>query len=220
MPVWKLPPSNPFIVIMIKMVHEHKAWYSRGYLPHFNATDVIQTINFRLADSLPSIELERLEQELKLNPNQEKSEYIEAYLDTGHGECWLKDSLVAETVQESFLYFDKQRYNLLAWVVMPNHVHVMIEMFHKYPVAGIVKSWKSFTAARINRLLGRAGRFWARDYFDRYIRNVEHYNNAVHYIHMNPVKAGLVTKPEDWPFSSAKYHAGLKTSGPYGNQST
>ena len=190
------------------MTREPKAWYSRGYHPHFDAKDVIQTINFRLADSLPTIELERLEQELKLAQDQEKFERIEACLDVGHGECYLKDPRVAEIVQSALLFFDNQRYRLLAWVVMPNHVHVMVEVYDEFPIADLVKSWKGFTAREINKLLGKQGSLWGRDFYDRYIRNEEHYNNAINYIHMNPVKAGLVAKPKDWPFSSAKYHAG------------
>jgi REP element-mobilizing transposase RayT len=192
----------------IKMTQEHKAWYSRGYHPHFDSLDVIQTINFRLADSLPTIELKRLQQEMTLKPDSERLEYIEACLDKGHGECYLNNPRIAQVVEGALLFFDNQRYHLVAWVIMPNHVHVMAEMFDKYPIAGVVKSWKGFTAREANKILGRSGEFWERDYFDRFVRNEEHYYNAMSYIHMNPVKAGLVEKPEDWPFSSARFIAG------------
>lgn len=68
----------------------------------------------------------------------------------------------------------------------------------------IVRSWKSFTAHECNKLLGRSGRFWQREPFDRYIRNKQHFQRAVSYIEENPVKAGLCRKPEDWQWSSAR----------------
>jgi len=191
------------------MTHEYKQWYSRGYHPHFDSKDVIQTVNFRLAGSLPTIELKHLEHELKLKPDQERLDYIETCLDAGHGECYLENPLIAGIVQNALLYFDNQRYRLYAWVIMPNHVHVMLGLLEGYQLPEVVKSWKGFTAREANKVLGRKGQFWHRDYFDRYIRNEEHYNSALHYIHMNPVKAGLVENPADWPFSSAGYsHAG------------
>ncbi len=67
----------------------------------------------------------------------------------------------------------------------------------------VVQSWKRYSAHRINGCLGRTGTLWARDYFDRYIRDESHFNRALAYIRNNPVKAGLCAKPEDWPFSSA-----------------
>ena len=86
---------------------------------------------------------------------------------------------------------------------MPNHVHVLVEINAEYQLSQIVHSWKSFTAKEANRILGTSGRYWQPDYFDRFIRDDAHYVNAVAYIHQNPVKAKLVTKPEDWPYGSA-----------------
>lgn len=88
-----------------------------------------------------------------------------------------------------------------------NHVHTLIEPLEGNPLARIVHSWKSYTAKEANRILGRAGRFWSPEYFDRYIRDERHLVNAISYIHHNPVKAGLAEQPEDWPFSSAKLWA-------------
>ena len=68
-----------------------------------------------------------------------------------------------------------------------------------------MQSFKSYTAHEANRLIGRRGKFWLDDYFDRYIRNGEHYRKAVAYIENNPVKAKLCSKPEEWPFSSARF---------------
>ena len=107
-------------------------------------------------------------------------------------------------VEENWLHFDNQEYRLLAWVVMPNHVHLLVEIWQT-PQAQLVKDWKGFTARRINRLLGRSGKLWQDDYWDRYIRDEAHYRKVVHYIEANPVKAGLVKTPEQWPFSSARF---------------
>jgi putative DNA methylase len=79
----------------------------------------------------------------------------------------------------------------------------MIEQIEGYRLDRIVHSWKSFTAKQINRRLNSDGRVWARDYFDRYVRDEPHYLNALYYIENNPVKAGLVRLAEDWVHSSA-----------------
>ena len=88
---------------------------------------------------------------------------------------------------------------------MPNHVHVLVATTAEHELGAIVRFWKSKSAARINALLGREGALWARDYFDRYIRDGKHFEANKHYIEMNPVVAGLCDKPEAWPYSSAGY---------------
>ncbi|MHB1294828.1 MAG: REP-associated tyrosine transposase [Anaerolineae bacterium] len=113
-------------------------------------------------------------------------------------------------VQSALLYFDAQRYRLFAWVIMPNHVHVLLETLAGWTLAGVVASWKTYTGRRLSALLPGSGRsgtchqVWHREYWDRYIRNARHFNVTMQYIHDNPVKAGLATKPEDWPWSSAR----------------
>jgi REP element-mobilizing transposase RayT len=110
-------------------------------------------------------------------------------------------------VEAALLHFDGARYRLLAWCVMPNHVHVMIETLEGFPLADVLHSWKSFTANQANKLLGRPGEFWQREYFDRYIRHAEHFQQAVAYIEENPVKAGLARIKTEWPWSSARVRA-------------
>ena len=87
---------------------------------------------------------------------------------------------------------------------MPNHVHTLFTPAAEFEMSGILHSWKSFAAHECNKFLRRSGRFWAREPFDRYIRNERHFHNALAYIEDNPVKAGLCEKPEDWPWSSAR----------------
>jgi putative DNA methylase len=117
----------------------------------------------------------------------------------------LRDERVATLVQDAFLHFDGERYRLLAWVIMPNHVHVIIETMKAHSLSKVVHSWKSYTANFANRILQREGAFWGEDYFDRFIRNNEHFAYALQYVHNNPVKAGLCKRAQDWKFSSASW---------------
>ena len=139
----------------------------------------------------------------------QQHERIQDYLDAGHSSCVLRHEHVASLVQAALLHGDDVQYRLLAWVVMPNHVHVLVEMLPGYPLYQVVQAWKSVTARRANVLLGRKGTLWQRDYFDRYIRDERHMERAIVYIHGNPVKAGLVARAEDWPFGSARWTAAL-----------
>ena len=96
----------------------------------------------------------------------EKQRRLEHYLDVGHGACYLRDARIAQLVQGAFWHYDGTRYRLLAWVVMPNHVHVLIEVWQT-PLGKILKDWKSYTAKDANKILRREGTFWEDDYFDR-----------------------------------------------------
>jgi len=145
-------------------------WHNRGYVPHFDSTRVLQHVTFRLADSLPKAVLGRLEDELKLvaadKRDSARREKLDTWIDAGHGACILRDAAIAEIVQNSLLCFDAERYRLLTWVVMPNHVHALIEPLSGWTVAKIVASWKRFTARKINACRSECGRngrrVWAR----------------------------------------------------------
>jgi REP element-mobilizing transposase RayT len=187
-------------------------WHSRGYLPHFESSDVTQHVTFHLADSLPQTVLLRLEAELKTLPAEkrdvERRKRIDAWIDAGHGSCVLRKPAIAGMVQGSFLTFDSQRYRLLAWVVMPNHVHVLFQPMNGWTVAKIVAAWKKFTARKIcddrrGSSEDSVAPVWHREYWDRYIRDQTHLQQVTEYIHLNPVKTGLVATPENWPWSSA-----------------
>jgi REP element-mobilizing transposase RayT len=123
------------------------------------------------------------------------------------GCCALKHPLVATVMMETLEKYDPERYRLIAWCIMPNHVHVLIEPRTSLPK--IVQSWKSYTGRwgmeRNAELgLGVPGKaFWMRDYWDRYIRDESHFQRVVDYIHWNPVNAGLCREPHDWPWSNA-----------------
>ena len=179
---------------------QHKYWHSRGYLPHCDTPGLLQAITFRLADSLPAEALSRLHQETS---DAKRRRSIEALLDAGHGACWLCQQSIADTVENALLHWDGQRYRVLAWCVMPNHVHVLIETIAGWPLPGVLQGWKSFAAKAINKHLSRTGKVWMADYYDRYIRDDSHLAATIAYIHNNPVKAGLVTDATHWPHSSA-----------------
>lgn len=197
-------------------------WNSRGYLPHFDRKDCLQSITFRLNDSLPKSKLDQLESFLTTLPKetdkeQAKRQQIETWLDSGMGSCALRHPLVAEKVENALLHFDGDRYQLIAWCIMPNHVHALIEP--AIELSKIVQSWKSFTArwakprsAELELGVPTDKPFWMREYLDRYIRNKQHLSNVIDYINQNPVKAGLCLKPEDWLHGSARLQMGTPSS--------
>ena len=189
------------ILDMSEATTSTKGWYSRGYLPHLDVPGLLQAVTFHLGDSLPQSALQRILLEATDDPTRRRA--IERYLDAGHGHCWLGRPEIARVVEDALLYLDGDHFQLLCWVVMPNHLHTLIETLPGHPFGRVVKSWKNYSALTANRLLGRQGSFWARDYFDRYIRDDNHLAAVIRYIENNPVKARLVEKPEDWPFSSA-----------------
>jgi REP element-mobilizing transposase RayT len=194
-------------------------WSSRGYLPHFDGRAQPQFITLHLADSMPAKVIERWQVELRRFDKEAEQailrKRIERYLDQGYGECLLGDHRIATIVQDSLMKFDGDRYDLFAWVVMPNHSHFLFTRSEECELKEIMQSHKSFTAHRANKLLNRSGQFWMMDYFDRFIRNAKHFRNTVKYIENNPVKAGLCAKPSDWPYSSAWFreHSGSAFTG-------
>lgn len=183
-----------------------KGWYASKNLPHFDAPGTQQFITYRLADSMPASRRSEWAAYLDLEDEREKQRRIEAYLDRGLGECHLRDARVAQMVQENLCYHNAVKYRLLAWVLMPNHVHVLIEIW-QVPLGRILHSWKSYTAKEAHKLVGNTGPFWAEDYFDRYIRDEAHFRRVVRYIEQNPVKARLVKTSDRWPWSSAPYRS-------------
>jgi len=166
-------------------------------------------VTFRLVDSLPKHVLEAilLERDVVLNFARKKTrnlsetdearlellyvEKIENYLDTGYGQCWLKDNRIARIVTDSLRYFEGERYYLPAWCVMPNHVHAVLHPHKENSLSEILHSWKSFTAKEANKALCRNGEFWQEEYYDHVIRDQDDFCHAVEYVLGNPVKAGL-----------------------------
>jgi putative transposase len=177
-----------------------KGWHSRGYLPHFDSPETAQFRTFRLFDSLPAEAV----QKLKLISGPIADADRDAFLDAGSGNCWLRRPEIARIVEDALLHFDGERYRLIAWAVMPNHVHALVEPITGHQLGNIVSSWKRFSARMANRALQRLGPFWQDDYWDTYIRNERHFESTISYIENNPVKAGLAKEPADWPWGHAR----------------
>ena len=178
-------------------------WRSRGYLPHCDEDGLVQHIVFRLADSFPKA----VRHKLALLSAIDRYKAVESMLDAGTGEAVLKIPQAAQIVTDALLQFDGDRCALVAWCVMPNHVHVIVEPMGDHLLGDIIKSWKAFSAARINRVSGRSGPLWAPEYFDRFMRSEEHLTTTIAYVENNPVAARLCRRPEQWPFSSAGLRA-------------
>jgi REP element-mobilizing transposase RayT len=203
-----------------------KGWHERGYLPHCDQPGLVQFVTFRLWGSMPASRKGEWEHLLAVPTrsdaprsgaqgnvpyvgaqsiaSREQRIKLENYLDRGLGECFLRDPRIAALVEQAIRFHHGRRFELLAWVVMPNHVHALIQV-GQTPLTRIVQNWKSIVAVEANKLLGRAGRFWQPDYWDRHMRDTEQTLKAIRYIENNPVKAKLCQVPEDWPFSSARF---------------
>ncbi len=170
-------------------------WHSRGYLPHLESVGRTQAVTFRLADSLPKHAAEEV---LRETDDAERRRKMEHFLDSGIGDCLLRSPEAAEKIESVLLAKDGDHYQLLAWVIMPNHVHAMVRSTPEHPLASIIQAWKSISA----RTLG-GGTVWYRDYHDRLVRDADHFDACRSYIHLNPVRAKLVDDPRDWRWSSA-----------------
>ncbi|OCC01619.1 hypothetical protein BA190_27985 [Labrys sp. WJW] len=182
-------------------------WHSRGYVPHWEAGEEPQAVTFRLAASLPVKLRMQWQAELSHLPKEqwpdEERKLIERALDAGHGEAVLARAEIAALVENALLFFDGERYRQHAWVIMPTHVHVLSTPVVSSSLSSIVHSWKSFTAKAINQQLGRTGKVWFEEYYDRKIRSERHFEAVRFYIEQNPVKANLCVEAEDRRFSSA-----------------
>jgi type I restriction enzyme R subunit/putative DNA methylase len=200
----------------------HHGSIQTGRLPHLKIEGGTYFITFRLADSLPQNVLADIREAVAQKhlppdaplpePGQEAArqrEYfrrMETWLDRGLGSCCLRRPEIARLFVGALHFFEGARYELFAWVVMPNHVHVMTKPLAAHPLGAIVKSWKQYTARRARPLPPgwRGKHFWQIESYDHWVRDAAEKERIKRYIHGNPVKAGLCAKPEDWPWSSAR----------------
>jgi REP element-mobilizing transposase RayT len=183
-----------------------------AYLPHWTCLGGTYSVTFRLADSLP---LERLEELRWMRQNLELviddlrsrndptafvkeinlwrifSSRADSFLDAGSGSCRMQDPDVADLVAKALQFFDGTRYILHAWAVMPNHAHVVFTPLAQHELSAILKSWKGFTAKKLNEVLDCQGMLWQRESYDHLVRNQEDFNHHVNYVLTNPAVAGL-----------------------------
>ena len=179
-------------------------WHQRGYLPHYDAPGVTQFVTLRLQDAMPASRRSEWEALLHLEDQRERRKQLEAYLDRGIGECWLRQPAIAELAENTIRVFDGERYQLQAWVIMPNHIHLLVDVWQT-PLTQLIKSWKQFMAREVNKLLKREGTFLQREYWDTLMEDEEQRRKAIHYIETNPVKANLVREASEWAWSSARH---------------
>ena len=199
----------------------------KRFLPHIQPDDAIIFITYRLAFSLPqafykkeSIKKIKLRMQKEIHKNHQRRNEITSkyefklfliedhyYPEINKSPQWLRERKIAEIVEESLLWGHLKRYELFSYCIMSNHVHVLIrpmkikngEKF--YSLKDIMYSHKRYTAHKANKILERSGNFWYREFYDHYIRNEKEFRNVLRYIYYNPVKAKLVSEPEDWEFN-------------------
>jgi REP element-mobilizing transposase RayT len=201
--------------------HYVDGYHERNELPHLKRRGATYFVTTRLAGTLPAQIIADLKAErarLIEDSQRERrplswheqrrmlewySERVDSLLDSGIGHCWLAKREIAELVIASLCHFDRERYELHSWVIMPNHVHLLITPIGDVSLSRILQSWKTFTALRANRLLKRVGEtFWQRESYDHVIRDNDELRRIRNYIECNPVKAGLCDLAEQWRWSS------------------
>ncbi len=202
--------------------------YYRRNLPHYHPAGYPLFITFRLADSLPleilaelKVQRESEWKALKNNASDERykidKKYFHCYDDwldkCKFGPRWLQAENIAEIVAKEIQNLNGNRYRLIAYCIMPNHVHLLIEslvgeqathqgMSAKYPVADTLRLLKGRTARDCNLALKRSGSFWQHESYDHFVRNnEEELEQTILYILNNPIKAGLVQEWKNWLFT-------------------
>jgi REP element-mobilizing transposase RayT len=165
-------------------------------LPHWQQSDSMQFVTFRLGDAMPANTIRQWKEERAiwrghhpepLSP-EDQTEYhrrftskLEHCLDEGSGSCLLKDPENRRILEEILMHDQSTRAIHHAWVIMPNHVHLIFTAHAK--LEKLMKSWKGISARRIGK-----GSIWQKGYRDTIIRDGEHFANAIRYIRRNPTK--------------------------------
>lgn len=223
---------------------------TRGNLPHWYVPRAADFVTYRLAGTLPPDVLAHLKRQREELLNRRKGEATEAdhrtrvhkqlfaeydrALDRSRSVRWLAKSAIAKVVRENLYHHHGGKYTLLAFCIMPNHVHVLLRPDEaegdretaesvtvgesddgNSPLASIMHSLKSYTAHEANKILQRTGPFWQRESYDHWVRDDEELERIVNYIRGNPVSAGLVECHQDWQWSSChdRFLADGDTSG-------
>ena len=185
-------------------VFGHRSMFYRRRLPHWIPEHAIVFLTWRLAGSTPPIDPAILTLE---NTGLNAVRAYDKRLDrSASGPFWLRDTGIASMLMEALQYGEAVRhfYQLYAWAIMPNHVHVILEP--RVPFPAITRWLKGRTGRRANQILGRTGTpFWQDESFDRWIRSREELRELIRYVEDNPVTAGLVSSVEQWPWSSAAF---------------
>ena len=203
--------------------------FYRRHLPHWQPRDAVYFVTFRLKNSLPievikSLKEERERTKVVLDEfpasERERQNYLEerryfgkwdSYLDKAEfGPRWLAQPEIANIVKEAMHYRDGKVFDLHAFCIMSNHVHVIFEISKadwqsaQPDLSKVMQSLKRHTARQANLILGRQGAFWQDESYDHVIRDNEEYIRIVNYVLENPVKAGLVAQWDEWQWTYCK----------------
>lgn len=178
----------------------------RKNLPHWTQEHCTYFVTFRLSDSIAQSRINEYKElrekwEEHHHPpytDQEKeqfnelfSERVDIWLDEGAGTCILRTPEISKIAADTLTHFNGERYDLDEWVVMPNHVHVLVTPRPGFDLAGILHSWKSYSANEINTFRKQKGAVWKRESYDHIVRTREELNRIRKYIRNNPAKAGV-----------------------------
>ena len=177
----------------------NNGWHSRGYLPHFDAAGMVQHIVLCTANSVPIKALSVIKGETV----SARRSRIDVALDQSQSGFVFNDQEAAYIMAHALKHFCGSRYDLLAWCVMPNHVHVVLVILPNHRLGQIVRSWKTFVTWEVNNRHKSEGSIFFKDYFDRYMRNGSQTERAIAYVENNPVVANLCNEPSLWRWSSA-----------------
>jgi REP element-mobilizing transposase RayT len=180
--------------------------YYRRRLPHWIPDHATMFVTWRLAGSIPPRSPDVLTVD---NTGRTSFRVQDERMDRSIcGPFWLRQPWIASMVEDALRYGETTRrfYHLYAWVIMPNHVHVV---FEPHSTLSTIMRWlKGRTSREANRHLGRTGMpFWQDESYDHWIRTNEELHNVIGYVENNPVKAGLIDAKELWPWSSARLQA-------------
>ena len=182
---------------------EHRLKYKPKRLPHWDFGDVAQTITYRLADSVSQSEYDKIQVEANNVLPEQRDRYVRTCVEkfiheNRYGSCCLNNPHAAKIVIDAWYFYAGDWYDLYEWVVMGNHVHVLIRQYEGHRLGDIVGSWKSYTSKKISFLLNLPQPIWREGYWDRMIRDEGHFEKAKQYILNNPQKSGY----NNWPYIS------------------
>ncbi|MFA5687866.1 MAG: Mur ligase domain-containing protein [Kiritimatiellales bacterium] len=189
--------THPF-----RLVDPDSAHIFRRRLPHWEQKNRIYFVTFRLADSIAQKKLAEWKDEIEKrhfgkNETERRRlyfQYRENWLDQGYGACILKNPAISEIVENSLRYFDGEKYLLGDYVIMPNHVHLLVMPLAGESISSVIKSWQGYSARKINRFLQRSGAVWRDESFDHIVRSSQKFIKFRQYIIENPQKGHVPGK--------------------------
>ncbi|HEV3385215.1 MAG TPA: hypothetical protein VG097_10375 [Gemmata sp.] len=211
---------------------EEQHLFRRRDLPHWDVPGAVYFVTACLEGSIPAeglLDLARYHEELRRRPipgSMPPQEWerqiwklrfarVDEWLDDKPACRHLADKRLSRLVVDACYFFAGERYDLLAYCIMPSHMHLVfqpraewvkslsIEGRQRSPRERIVHSLKRHTAKECNRLLRLTEDFWQHESYDHWVRDLDELERIIFYVENNPVKAGLTTRKEDWEFSSA-----------------